>query len=200
MTYPSIYLWSQFVHISPSDEIKTVSGRQKLKPVFKSYLEIAESYHVSDHRFGIYAQSYVYMEGFGVNINFYGELGTKYWFWQKSCVCCSRTAASVPDQTDPGFGFTRVESTPNPLLGILFFLYLKYTMCVTTFYKIDDALMKQYCILIFSISRHQIWRQLHMRSPPRRVVGAAARLTRRSAFCLCPSPSTKLLTQNTQAW
>ena len=41
------------------------------------YLEIAESYHVSDHRFGIYAQSYVYREVFGVNVDFHGELGPK---------------------------------------------------------------------------------------------------------------------------
>ena len=41
------------------------------------YLEIADSYHLSDRRFGIYAQSYVYREVFGVNVDFRGELGTK---------------------------------------------------------------------------------------------------------------------------
>ena len=32
----------------------------------------------------------------------------------------SRTAASVPDQTDPGFGFTMVESTPGYLESCFF--------------------------------------------------------------------------------
>ena len=52
---------------------------QKSKPVFKGYLKIAGSYHVSDHRFGIYAQSCVYSEVFGVDVDFYGELRTKSW-------------------------------------------------------------------------------------------------------------------------
>ena len=77
---------------------------------------IAESYHVSDHRFGIYEQSYVYRDVFRVNVDFYGDLGTKSWFWPRSCFCCLRTAASVPDETDPGFGFVIVESTPDCLI------------------------------------------------------------------------------------
>ena len=35
-------------------------------------------------RIGIYAKSYVYREVFGVNVAFYGGLGTKSWFWPKS--------------------------------------------------------------------------------------------------------------------
>ena len=39
------------------------------------YLEIAERYDVSEHRFGIYAQSYVYMEVFMIIDDFYEQLG-----------------------------------------------------------------------------------------------------------------------------
>ena len=45
--------------------------------IFKDYLEIADSYHVSDHRFGIYAQSYVYNEVLWVNVGFYRTRSTK---------------------------------------------------------------------------------------------------------------------------
>ena len=58
----------------------------KTKPVSKRYLEIAESYYVLDNRFGIY-----------------------------ECFCCSRTATSVPDRTDLGFGFAMVEIIPSYL-------------------------------------------------------------------------------------
>ena len=41
--------------------------------------------------------------------------------------------ASIPDQTDSGFGFAAmVESNPG-YLESCFFLYLKYTMCATPF-------------------------------------------------------------------
>ena len=56
------HFWSQFAHISLSDEIKTASWRQKYKPVFETFLEVEERCDVSEHRFGIYAQKYVYME------------------------------------------------------------------------------------------------------------------------------------------
>ena len=35
-----------------------------VKPVFETYLEIAEKYDVSEHILGIYAQRYVYTEVF----------------------------------------------------------------------------------------------------------------------------------------
>ena len=56
-----------------------------MKPVFDSNLKLADSYGVFDSRFGIYVKSYVCMDVFVINIDFYGELGTKSCFWQKSC-------------------------------------------------------------------------------------------------------------------
>ena len=62
-------------------------------------------------------KSYVRRGVFGIIINFYGKLGSNSCFWQKSCFCCSRTAASVAHQTDSGFGFAMVESTPTFWFG-----------------------------------------------------------------------------------
>ena len=56
-----------------------------MKTCCESYLKITWSYGVFDSRFGIYVQSYVYREVFGITIYLYGELGTKFCFWQKSC-------------------------------------------------------------------------------------------------------------------
>ena len=44
---------------------KGAQGWHESKPVFNSYLEIAESHHVSDHIFGFYEQRYVCREVFG---------------------------------------------------------------------------------------------------------------------------------------
>ena len=63
--------------ITSQKSAEKLSGRQKSKPGFKGYLEIAESYRVSDHIFGICEQRYVYREVLGVNVDFYKDLGIK---------------------------------------------------------------------------------------------------------------------------
>ena len=65
--------WSRFAHVLPSDEIKTASGRQKSKHVFEAYLEIVKRCDVSDYRFGICTQNYVYMKVFVVIFDFYSN-------------------------------------------------------------------------------------------------------------------------------
>ena len=125
------YVWISFLtsvcsYCTFRRNTKLPQGDKKSKYVIKTYIEIEGSCHVSDYIFKINAKSYVYMEVFGVNVDFLGELGTKSWFWPKSCFGCSRTAASVPDQTDPGFEFTMVESTPGYLKSCFF-----YRMCAT---------------------------------------------------------------------
>ena len=69
---------------------------------------------------------------FGKITHFYEELGTKSCFWSKSCFCCSRAACNCSEKTKPAVGLEMFESTP-PLLGILFFWNLKYTMWATPF-------------------------------------------------------------------
>ena len=109
-------------------EQKTASRRQKWKPVFESYLMSAESNGAFDRRFGIYVKSYVSREFF-VSLSFYyGELGSKSCFWQKSCFFCSQAAASVPDQTDPGFWFAIVESTPDWMESCFFWSYVHHSL------------------------------------------------------------------------
>ena len=111
----------------PTDQ-KTASGRQKWTQGFDSCLTIAWSYGVFDSKFGIYVKSYVYRGVFGIFINFYGELGSKSCLWPKSCFCYSRTAASVPDQTDPGFWSAIVESTSDWSESCFFWWYVRHSL------------------------------------------------------------------------
>ena len=46
------HLCSQFIHISPSDEITNLREAE-VKTGFNNHLEIAGGYHVFDHRFEI---------------------------------------------------------------------------------------------------------------------------------------------------
>ena len=115
-----IFEISLFISLLPTEQ-KNCLREAKLKTCFLTYLLIPMSYAVFDHIFGIYAQSYVYMEVFGINMGFYGDLEIKSCFWSKSCFCSSRTAASFPDQTDPGFWFAAVESTPDWLESCFLF-------------------------------------------------------------------------------
>ena len=113
---------SLFISLLPTEQ-NTASGRQKLKPVFESYLKVAGSYGVFDSRFRIYVKSYVYRDVFGNIIDFYADLGTKSCFWSKSCFCCSRTACNGSEKTKPAVGLEMFESTPQYLESDL-----KYTI------------------------------------------------------------------------
>ena len=113
---------SFYISLFPTEK-NTVRGQQKYAHVFETYLAIAITYAFSESRFGIYAKSCIYTEIFGVMMCFWCEICSKAWFWSKSCFCCSRTVESVPDQTDPGFGFAMVESTPHYLESCFFLIF-----------------------------------------------------------------------------
>ena len=91
-----------------------------MKTFFESYLKIAGSYGVFDCRFGICVKSYVYRDVFVIIIDLYGELGAKSCFWQKSCLCCSRT---VCNGSEKNYARSRVGNVRkyHPLFGNLFF-------------------------------------------------------------------------------
>ena len=67
---------------------------------FYDYSKIASTYGVFDDIFGIYAQSYVYMDTFGVISCFSWMLSSGSCFRRKTGFCFSRTAESVLGKTD----------------------------------------------------------------------------------------------------
>ena len=121
------YFWSQFGHISPSDGAKNCLQDAKMKTSFRKLSQdCVELWCFWSQIWNLREQLrlLLYRGDFGIIINFYKKLGSKSSFWSKSCFCCSRTASSVPDQTDPWFGFAMVESTSD----YLEFLYIWNTL------------------------------------------------------------------------